>query len=72
MSLRSLLAAVDGSDLATLQRAGARLLDPIRDAIQEAYRAIGPPAVAVRSSATTKDLPEASFAGQQGTYAQRF
>ena len=29
---------------------------------------VSPPAVAVRSSATTEDLPEASFAGQQETY----
>ena len=29
---------------------------------------ISPPAVAVRSSATAEDLPEASFAGQQETY----
>jgi pyruvate,water dikinase len=29
---------------------------------------VSPPAVAVRSSATAEDLPEASFAGQQETY----
>ena len=29
---------------------------------------VNPPAVAVRSSATAEDLPEASFAGQQETY----
>jgi rifampicin phosphotransferase len=33
-----------------------------------AYRAMGSPEVAVRSSATAEDLPDASFAGQQETY----
>lgn len=32
------------------------------------YRAMGSPAVAVRSSATAEDLPDMSFAGQQDTY----
>jgi pyruvate,water dikinase len=37
--------------------------------IKEAYRALGnEPVVAVRSSATAEDLPDASFAGQQETY----
>ncbi|MCE4618102.1 MAG: pyruvate, water dikinase [Desulfurococcales archaeon] len=46
----------------------------IRDAIIKAYielaRKVGveTPRVAVRSSATVEDLPEASFAGQQDTY----
>src|SRR3989475_2218611 len=39
----------------------------IADAVREAYRAFGAPAVAVRSSATAEDLPDASFAGQQDT-----
>src|SRR5256714_3493752 len=39
----------------------------IADAVREAYRALGSPAVAVRSSATAEDLPDASFAGQQDT-----
>ena len=34
----------------------------------DAYRTIGSPAVAVRSSATAEDLDFASFAGQQDTY----
>ncbi len=38
----------------------------IASAIRDAYRALGGP-VAVRSSATAEDLPEASFAGQQDT-----
>ena len=39
----------------------------IADAVREAYRALGAPPVAVRSSATAEDLPDASFAGQQDT-----
>jgi pyruvate,water dikinase len=39
----------------------------IADAVREAYRALGASAVAVRSSATAEDLPDASFAGQQDT-----
>ena len=38
------------------------------NAITEAYAALGGGPVAVRSSATAEDLPEASFAGQQETY----
>src|SRR5258706_8538092 len=36
--------------------------------IVEAYRKLGSGLVAVRSSATAEDLPEASFAGQQDTF----
>ena len=36
--------------------------------IRNAYEELGEGAVAVRSSATAEDLPEASFAGQQSTY----
>ena len=36
--------------------------------IGEAYQALGEGLVAVRSSATAEDLPDASFAGQQRTY----
>jgi pyruvate, water dikinase len=36
--------------------------------IREAYAQLGEGPVAVRSSATAEDLPEASFAGQQSTY----
>lgn len=44
------------------------------DAVADAYRALGPGSdgrgavVAVRSSATAEDLPDASFAGQQETF----
>ncbi len=41
---------------------------PMREAVLTAYRALGSPAVAVRSSATAEDLPTASFAGQQESF----
>ena len=40
----------------------------VLDAIKTAYDGLGNIAVAVRSSATAEDLPDASFAGQQETY----
>jgi rifampicin phosphotransferase len=48
--------------------AAAPVSDDLAAAIVAAYRALGQPAVAVRSSATAEDLPAASFAGQQDTY----
>lgn len=42
--------------------------DELGAAIAAAYRGLGEPAVAVRSSATAEDLEAASFAGQQDTY----
>ncbi|MFI6763738.1 PEP/pyruvate-binding domain-containing protein [Micromonospora sp. NPDC050417] len=39
-----------------------------RDEILDAYERLGAGPVAVRSSATTEDLPDASFAGQQETF----
>jgi len=49
-----------------------KIPDDISTAIVNAYKAMdkgrGLPYVAVRSSATAEDLPEASFAGQQDTY----
>ena len=50
---------------------GAPLPPDLEDAIYQAYRdmsADGASSVAVRSSATAEDLPEASFAGQLETY----
>jgi phosphohistidine swiveling domain-containing protein len=44
------------------------LSDALRTEIAEAYAALAEAPVAVRSSATAEDLPEASFAGQQDTY----
>ena len=77
-----LLDEVSGEDVAVLAKAAAAVRALILDApwpagleqeIREAYdtlaRGAGPdPSVAVRSSATAEDLPEASFAGQQETY----
>ncbi|MFA5927472.1 MAG: phosphoenolpyruvate synthase [Patescibacteria group bacterium] len=40
----------------------------LASSITEAYHRLGGLAVAVRSSATAEDLPDASFAGQQATY----
>ena len=41
---------------------------PFLEILARAYRALGEPPVAVRSSATAEDLPDMSFAGQQDTY----
>ena len=73
------LGSLDGSDLEALQAAGracramvlaSTLPQALVEAILLAYRAMADregrlPAVAVRSSATAEDLPEASFAGQK-------
>jgi pyruvate,water dikinase len=40
----------------------------IAEEIRKAYVKMGKGLVAVRSSATAEDLPEASFAGQQATF----
>jgi pyruvate,water dikinase len=50
--------------------AAGRMPPEVAGAIAQAYGALPGhiPAVAVRSSATAEDLPEASFAGQQETY----
>jgi pyruvate,water dikinase len=50
--------------------ARAKMSATLAEAIQQAYSQLAgkDPAVAVRSSATAEDLPEASFAGQQETY----
>src|SRR5215212_372890 len=42
----------------------------VEQAIGEAYRRLGEGPVAVRSSATAEDLPEAAFAGQQETFLE--
>jgi phosphohistidine swiveling domain-containing protein len=73
------LEAVDISKPETLESASqtirhhftnAPIPDELANAVVEAYAALPQrsPAVAVRSSATAEDLPEASFAGQQETY----
>ncbi|GMR20185.1 MAG: hypothetical protein BMS9Abin36_0780 [Gammaproteobacteria bacterium] len=80
--LRVLMADVNKDDIADLSRRGrearrlvfeAGLPDALRDAILDAYHKLldeygTETAVAVRSSATAEDLPEASFAGQQESY----
>ncbi|MBI1321929.1 phosphoenolpyruvate synthase [bacterium] len=80
--LREILDGVDTQDTADLQRRGsaarhaimdAKLPDDLKEAIREAYARLsaesgGTADVAVRSSATAEDLPDASFAGQQETY----
>ena len=75
--LKGLLGQLDTRDLQALQAAGlearrlvlqASLPPELEQAILAAYAALGAPAVAVRSSATAEDLPEASFAGQQESF----
>ena len=76
-----LLNKLDVSDVVALAEAGktirqwvmeAPLPEPLEIAVTAAYEKMyvngEPPAVAVRSSATAEDLPDASFAGQQETY----
>jgi pyruvate,water dikinase len=75
--LKELLDPLDTNDLLALQTAGkvargwllaAEFPQLLSEAILQAYRQLGCPAVAVRSSATAEDLPDASFAGQQDTF----
>ncbi len=72
------LSALDVDDTDELARAGAEirswvmaapLPERLHKEITTAYKALGADvSVAVRSSATAEDLPEASFAGQQETF----
>jgi pyruvate,water dikinase len=76
------LADLDVDDVVALAIAGGEirgwieatpLPDALAGAIVDAYATLGgaedpAPAVAVRSSATAEDLPDASFAGQQETF----
>src|SRR5882724_5823534 len=78
--IRSELAALDVDDVARLAALGARIREwilatPFPPALTAAVSAqlkrmsaSGDVAVAVRSSATAEDLPEASFAGQQESF----
>jgi pyruvate,water dikinase len=80
--LRDALAPLDIGDIDALQAAGARVRSAMLAAplpaglvraVRESYRRLqeqyGPDCdVAVRSSATAEDLPDASFAGQQETF----
>lgn len=76
-----LLNNLDVEDLGKLKKTGCQIRELIIDApfqpeliesVHAAYEALGQGdsllAVAVRSSATAEDLPEASFAGQQETF----
>lgn len=72
------LDGVDPDDINEVDRAAQairirirshHLPEEVEKAIREAYAAMGDDMpVAVRSSATAEDLPDASFAGQQDTY----
>jgi pyruvate,water dikinase len=80
--LAEILAGLDTRDIADLQRRGlaarqaildAELPESLQESILGAYAKLSgglaaPADVAVRSSATAEDLPDASFAGQQETY----
>ena len=81
--IQEILRDVKPDDMESVERAGemiheiiqsSPLPDDIAEAIAEAYGRLGEelnlpdPPVAVRSSATAEDLPDASFAGQQETY----
>jgi pyruvate,water dikinase len=76
--IRAELADLNVDDVVKLAEVGARIrgwilaapLPPaLEQAVREGYRGFGKDAaVAVRSSATAEDLPEASFAGQQETF----
>ncbi|MFX0182450.1 MAG: phosphoenolpyruvate synthase [Candidatus Hodarchaeota archaeon] len=82
-SIQDALAGLDTHDIRNLQERGRKVREIIRyaklpkdleDEIRENYRKlcelVGRPDidVAVRSSATAEDLPDASFAGQQETF----
>jgi pyruvate,water dikinase len=78
-AIQDALAAIDVDRPQTLEAASQAIRDlfaaatlpgEVASAIARAYAALSGtnPAVAVRSSATAEDLPDASFAGQQETY----
>ncbi len=62
------LATADSPDAVQALFRDADLPAEIADAVAGGYRSLGEGPVAVRSSATAEDLPDASFAGQQDTY----
>ena len=75
--IRELLKPLDANDSKQLQQTAGKVKQVILNAamppevaveIKEAYVKMGKGLVAVRSSATAEDLPEASFAGQQRTF----
>ena len=75
--LRRLLEPLDIEDSEKLNETSTKIKEKISNApmpgeiaheIKQAYKELGDGLVAVRSSATAEDLPEASFAGQQRTF----
>jgi pyruvate, water dikinase len=75
--IKSLLGPVDVHDSKQLQETALKVQKLVTDApmppetakaIEQAYIKMGKGLVAVRSSGTAEDLPEASFAGQQATF----
>jgi len=75
--IRNLLKPLDYNNSKQLQQIADQIKQVILNAampaelakeIQQAYIKMGGGLVAVRSSATAEDLPEASFAGQQSTF----
>lgn len=76
-TIRQLLSDLDTNDSEKLQKVASEIKSLLNAAampkeiareIAQAYGKLGSGAVAVRSSATAEDLPEASFAGQQRTF----
>ena len=76
-SIRQQLSTLDPHNSKELQQTAERIQQIILNAsiprelareIREAYNEMGGGLVAVRSSATAEDLPDASFAGQQSTF----
>jgi pyruvate,water dikinase len=75
--ISALLQHLDTGDGAELQEVASKIKGLISNAampseiaedIKQSYKKLGGGLVAVRSSATAEDLPEASFAGQQQTF----
>jgi len=75
--IERLASEVDADDQGSMDTASARIRSlfdrspvpgEVAGAISKAYAALGGSTVAVRSSATAEDIPDASFAGQQETY----
>ena len=75
--IQAMLQGLDANDSKALQDTSAKIKDKISgmdmpgymvNEIKQAYRKMGGGLVAVRSSATAEDLPDASFAGQQRTF----
>ncbi|HUT67811.1 MAG TPA: PEP/pyruvate-binding domain-containing protein, partial [Dehalococcoidales bacterium] len=75
--IKALLDPIDVHDSKQLQEIAEKVQTLVKEAqmpaetakeIEQAYAKMGRGLVAVRSSATAEDLPEASFAGQQATF----